>query len=130
MSWKLLLDILTLAVVLVFVAPLAQYNDEVLKSDYFTWKRHPKKIYTRFFKCLSFGSIKLCRSSSLRNSIAVYELWFFQKNCRKEIRWICHENYISNHSLRRQNIYFFFTFIYIIVYLRIKYIYINKIMQK
>ena len=40
------------------VNPLAQYNDEVLKSDYLTWKRHPNKICTRFL-CLSFGSIKL-----------------------------------------------------------------------
>ena len=48
-----------------------------------------------------------CRSSFLRNSIAVYELWFFpvifQKNCEENIRWICHENYI--YSLRRQNIF-------------------------
>ena len=35
MPRKLLLLVLTLAVVLVFLAPLAQYNDEVLKSDYF-----------------------------------------------------------------------------------------------
>ena len=33
-----------------------------------------------------------CRSSFLRNSIAVYELWFFpvifQKNCQERIKWI------------------------------------------
>ena len=42
-----------------------------------------------------------CRSSLLRNSIAVYELWFFpvniQINCQERIRWICH-------GLRRQRI--------------------------
>ena len=58
MSRKLFLLVLTLAVVLVFLAPLAQCNDEVLKSDYLTWKWHPNKIYT-IFLCLSFGSIKL-----------------------------------------------------------------------
>ena len=43
-----------------------------------------------------------CRSSLLRNSIAVYELWFFpiifQKNFQEKIRWICH-------SSRRQKIF-------------------------
>ena len=58
MSRKLLLLVLTLAFVLVFLAPLAWYNDEDLKSDYLTWKWHPNKIYTRFLG-LSFGSIKL-----------------------------------------------------------------------
>ena len=38
MSRNMLLLVLTLAVVLVFLAPLAQYNDGVLKSDYLTWK--------------------------------------------------------------------------------------------
>ena len=58
MSRKLLLLVLTLAVELVFLAPLAQYNDEVLKSDYLTWKWHPNKISIQFL-FLSFGSIKL-----------------------------------------------------------------------
>ena len=58
MSRNLLLLVLTLAVVLVFLASLAQYNDEVLKSDYLTWKWHLNKICT-IFLCLSFGSIKL-----------------------------------------------------------------------
>ena len=43
-----------------------------------------------------------CRSSLLRNGIAVYELWFFQvifqKNFQEKIRWICH-------SLRHQKIF-------------------------
>ena len=38
------------------------------------------------------------RSSLLRDSIAVYELWLFpvifQKNCEENIRWICHEKYV------------------------------------
>ena len=43
-----------------------------------------------------------CRSSLLRNGIAVYELCFFpvnvQINCQERIRWICH-------GLRRQRIF-------------------------
>ena len=43
-----------------------------------------------------------CRSSLLRNSIAIFELWFssviFQKNCQEKIRWSCD-------SLRRQEIF-------------------------
>ena len=44
-----------------------------------------------------------CGSSLLRNSIALYELWWFfpvifQKNCQEKIRRICH-------SLRRQKIF-------------------------
>ena len=41
-----------------FLVPLAQYNDEDLKSDYLTSKWHPNKIYERSL-CLSFGSMKL-----------------------------------------------------------------------
>ena len=83
--------------------PLALYNDEDLKSDYLTLKWQPNKIYERFL-CLSFGSISCycCRSSLLRNSIALKELWLFpvifEKNCQEKIRWICH-------SLRRQKIF-------------------------
>ena len=58
MSRKLLLLELTLAVVLVFLASLPQYNDEVLISDYLTWKWHPNKINTKFLR-LSFGSNEL-----------------------------------------------------------------------
>ena len=46
--------------------------------------------------CYCYGS------SLLRNSIAIYELWFFsvifQKNCQEKIWWICH-------SLRHQKIF-------------------------
>ena len=75
MSRKLLLLVLTLAVLLVFLAPLAQYNDEVLKSDYATWKWQPIKS-TQDFSVLVLvaSSYYCCRSSLLRNSIAVYEL--------------------------------------------------------
>ena len=82
--------------------PLALYNDD-LKSDYLTLKWQPNKI-DEIFLCLSFGSISCycCRSSLLRNSIAVKELSFFpvifQKTCQEKIKWICH-------SLRRQKIF-------------------------
>ena len=56
MSRKVSLLVLTLAFVL-FLAPLAWYNDEDLKSDYLTWKWHPNKISIQFL-FLSFGSIK------------------------------------------------------------------------
>ena len=56
---------------------------------------HPNKIYTRFsyiLVLLAF-SFYCCRSSLLRNSIAVYKLWFFQY-FSGFIILICHENYI------------------------------------
>ena len=52
-------------------------------------------FYVLFLLALSYYC---CKTSLLRNSIAVYKLWFlpviFQNNCEEDMRWICHENYI------------------------------------
>ena len=51
-----------------------------------------------FYVIVGLSYFCYCRSSLLRNNIAVYELSvfpvIFQKNCQQKIWWICNENYI------------------------------------
>ena len=62
---------------LTLLLSLAQYNGD-LKSDYLTWKWNPNKSRQDFYVLvLVVLSYYCCRSSLLRNSISVYELWNF-----------------------------------------------------